>query len=74
MAVDPDRIFQDALQLPQQDRAVLAGRLIESLEDETDDGDVAPAWAEEIARRLREIDDGKVTPVPWEEARRQIRE
>jgi putative addiction module component (TIGR02574 family) len=74
MAVDPDRIFQDALQLPQQDRAVLAGRLIESLEDETDDGDVAPAWAEEIARRLREIDDGKVTSVPWEEARRQIRE
>lgn len=74
MAVNPDRVFQDALQLPQQDRAVLAGRLIESLEDEADDGDVAPAWAEEIARRLREIDDGKVTPVAWEEARRQIRE
>lgn len=74
MAVDPDRVFRDALQLPLEARADLAGRLIGSLDDESDEGDVEPAWAEEIAQRLREVDDGSVTPVPWQVARRRIRE
>lgn len=73
MAIDPTQVFRDALQLPDEDRARLAGQLIESLDQEGDE-DVVPAWAEEIAQRLRDIDQGKVTPVPWDTARRIIRE
>lgn len=74
MAVDPDRVFHDALQLPPEARATLTGRLIGSLEADSDEGDVEPAWAEEVQRRLGELDDGTVRAVPWNEARRQIHE
>jgi putative addiction module component (TIGR02574 family) len=74
MATDADRILNDALRLPESDRAVIACKLIESLDEPADENDVIPAWADEIERRLRELDDGTVKAVPWEEARRQIRE
>jgi putative addiction module component (TIGR02574 family) len=73
MAMDPAQLLHDALQLSEQDRAMLAGRLLESLDPEHDEG-VEPGWAKEIEQRLREIDEGIVKAVPWEEARRMIRE
>ena len=72
MATNADRILNEALQLPEDDRAVIAGKLMESLDAPSDEGDVTPYWADEIERRLRELDDGTVKAVPWEEARRQI--
>ena len=72
MAADADRILNEALQLPVGDRADIAGKLIDSLDDSLDEGDVTPFWAKEIERRMRELDDGTVKGVPLAEARRQI--
>ncbi len=68
---DTSKVLEDALKLPAEARAALAGSLIESL-DETVDADAEAAWAEEIARRLRDLDSGKAKTIPWSEARRII--
>lgn len=65
------RLLEEALRLPPEARAAIAGRLMESLDEQVDEGAEA-AWAEEIARRLEEVDSGKVATVPWAEARRRI--
>ncbi len=64
------RILRQALSLPPEGRAALAGSLLESLESPPDP-DAEAAWATEIAKRAREIDDGAPL-VPWVEARRKI--
>ena len=65
--------YQNALGLPDQERAELAARLIENLPHEADDLDPA-AWDAEIRKRIEELDNGSVTPIPWPEARRMILE
>jgi len=65
------RLLEEALRLPPEARAAIAGRLMESLDENVDEGAEA-AWAEEIARRLEEVDSGKVATIPWAEARRRI--
>ena len=64
-------IFREAADLPEHDRATLAGLLIESLEGEPDP-DVDAAWAAEIERRVAEVEAGTVKTVPWEEVRRRL--
>jgi putative addiction module component (TIGR02574 family) len=58
-------LFERASTLSDQERAALAGLLIESLESEVDP-DVEEAWRVEIERRLAELDSGTVKTVPWE--------
>jgi putative addiction module component (TIGR02574 family) len=65
------KVLKEALRLPAEARAALAGHLLESL-DETVDEDVELAWSKEIARRIDDLDRGKVKTVPWSVARRQI--
>ena len=64
-------ILEEALKLPPEARAALAGTLLDSL-DQTIDRDSESAWEAEIIMRLKEIDDGKVNLVPWSEARARI--
>ena len=64
-------ILKQALKLPPEARAALAGSLIDSL-DEPLDFDAESAWEAEIAARVREIDEGKITLIPWAEARAKI--
>ena len=64
-------LYDNALSLPDSERAELAARLIESLDAEVDE-DVNAAWDDEIKRRIQELDSGVVTTVPWPEARRII--
>ena len=71
MGKEDSRLFDDALKLPPEARAALAGILIESL-DEQVDTDAESAWSEEIERRARELDDGTSHGVPWSKARRAI--
>ena len=66
-----NEIFREAADLPEQDRATLAGLLIDSLEGEPDPG-VEAAWAAEIQRRLAEVEAGTVKTVPWEEVRQRL--
>jgi putative addiction module component (TIGR02574 family) len=64
-------ILKEALKLPLEARAALAGTLLDSL-DETVDRDAESAWEAEIIVRLKEIDEGKVNLIPWAEARARI--
>jgi len=64
-------ILKQALRLPPEARAALAGSLLDSL-DEPLDRDAESAWEAEVASRVREIDEGKVTLIPWAEARARI--
>ena len=71
MSRNVSELFQEATQLSENERAELAGLLLESLEAEPDEG-VEAAWAEEIERRVRQIDSGEVKTIPWEEVRAQL--
>ena len=71
MKPDPAKLLEEALRLSPEARAALAASLLESLEDDIDEGAEA-AWAAEIAKRIHELDSGAVAPVPWPEARRMI--
>lgn len=64
-------VFREAAQLPERDRATLAGLLIETL-DPVSEPDVEAAWPEEIKRRVVEIDAGTVELIPWEEVRAEL--
>ena len=65
------KVLQEALRLPAEARAALAGRLLESLDGPVDERAEA-AWSKEIARRIDDLDKGKVKTAPWSVARRQI--
>jgi putative addiction module component (TIGR02574 family) len=71
MARDLTELFREASQLPEAERADLAGRLLETLQGEADQ-DVEVAWAEEIERRIRQIDSGEVKTIPWAEVRARL--
>ena len=64
-------LLKEALKLPPEARAALAGSLLDSLDQEIDE-DAEAAWQTEISRRMRELDSGAVQTVPWSEARRRI--
>ena len=65
------QIEEDAVHLPQADRARLALRLLESLDEEfTTDAD--KLWANEVSRRARRIDEGKVELISAEKLEERV--
>ena len=64
-------LLSKVFKLAPEERAALAGSLIESL-DESVDPDAEAAWAKEIVKRLKDLDSGKVRTISWSEARRRI--
>jgi putative addiction module component (TIGR02574 family) len=68
---EADDLLKKALALSEQDRATLAGSLIESL-DEAEELSVQNEWNDEIARRIEALDSGKAKTIPWDEVRRRI--
>jgi len=64
-------LLKEALKLPPEARAALAGTLLDSL-DQTVDKDAESAWEAEILLRLRDIDEEKANLMPWSEARAKI--
>ena len=73
MTRNAERVLDDALRLPEQERAEVAARLISSLDAEADT-DVDAAWIAEIERRCAELDAGTAVTSDWEEVRRRIEE
>lgn len=71
-----DRIEAEALKLDPKSRARLAGKLLESLEDLSEDESQA-IWAEEAERRDAELTAGVAEPRPagdvFREARRRLK-
>ncbi len=73
MRTGTEELELEALSLPAGDRARLAKRLIESLDQ---DPDVEAAWEKEITRRVASVESGEATLVAaddvFSEARRLI--
>jgi putative addiction module component (TIGR02574 family) len=66
-----EQLYEQASQLPEEDRAELAGLLLESIEDPPDEG-VEEAWAAEIESRMAEYRAGRVKTIPWSELRAHL--
>lgn len=71
MKRDAAEILKEALALPTEARAALAGSLLDSLDTEVDE-DAEAAWATEVNRRVAELDSGAVKTIPWAEVRRSF--
>ncbi len=74
MSSSAESVLQDALRLPEGDRADIAARLIASLEVAAEESReaVEQAWAAEIERRCDALDAGTATTRNWEDVRRAI--
>lgn len=66
MSPQTEKLAADLLDLPKQDRAFLAEKLLESL-DFDEAFPISPEWRAEIARRCRELDEGRVELIPGEQ-------
>lgn len=71
MSPNLKELFRDAFELPEKDRATLAGLLIESLEPPPDP-EVEEAWAKVAERRWKEIESGAVKTIPWSEVKAKL--
>ena len=72
MSMTVEQIVDEALGLPSEARALLADRLVESL-DPAEDGYVRQLWMAEAFRRRDEVRTGRVRTVPGEEGLAQVR-
>ena len=72
MATPVEDLFRRASYLDQNDRATLAGLLLDSLEPEVDK-DIESAWLGEIERRIQDLDAGDVDLVPWEDIKGKLK-
>ena len=67
------KMIEEALKLPEDERAEIAGELLVSLDGSGAAlGPSSEAVEDRIARRLAEADGGSVTPLSWDEAQRFI--
>jgi putative addiction module component (TIGR02574 family) len=71
MSQRAEQLLHDALRLPEQERAEMATKLIQSLDGEAE-SDVDAAWAVEIERRCAALDSGETVTSDWEDVRRRI--
>lgn len=72
MSAETLGLFQQALGLDEKDRVILAGLLLESL-DEGRDSDAEALWRAEVGKRLEELATGGMQTLPWEEVQSRIR-
>lgn len=72
MHLTEEQIAAEALALPNDARAVLADRLVESL-DPVDDPAILATWMKEVARRIEEVRSGRVKTIPGDEALASVR-
>jgi putative addiction module component (TIGR02574 family) len=72
MSMTAEQIAEEALALPSEARALLADRLVESL-DPTEDGAIRKLWSAEALRRRDEVRSGRVQTIPADEALARVR-
>jgi putative addiction module component (TIGR02574 family) len=72
MPMTIDQLAQEALTLPSEQRALLADRLVESL-DAAEVNRLDRLWAAEARRRRDEVRQGRVQTIPGDEALAQVR-
>jgi len=67
-----EQLTEEILSLPNESRALLADKLVESLEFDTDSV-IQAVWITKAKRRRDEVRDGAVQPIAGEEALAQVR-
>ncbi len=67
-----EKLAEDALTLPDDDRAALADVLLRSLKKPAGE-EIDRLWAEEAERRVKEIEDGTVTLLDGDEVLQEAR-
>ena len=67
-----EQLTEEILSLPSASRAILADKLVESLEFDTD-STIQSIWVTEAKRRRKEIQDGSVKPIQGEQALAEVR-
>jgi putative addiction module component (TIGR02574 family) len=73
MQMRVEDIAEEAMALPSEARALLADRLVESL-DPAEDGYIHNLWAAEADRRLQELRSGQTTGISGEDAFARLRQ
>lgn len=73
MAVSREELFRQALQLDESERAALVGMLIDSIDNDGEEG-VEAAWMVEIERRIVELERGTAKTIPWDVVRDGLRQ
>ncbi|MHC5595353.1 MAG: addiction module protein [Nostoc sp.] len=68
-----EQIMKEALALPSAARALLAEKLVESLEFDVDET-LQMLWTDEAKSRRDEVRSGVVLPIPGEEALARVRQ
>ncbi|HEV2854542.1 MAG TPA: addiction module protein [Thermoanaerobaculia bacterium] len=64
-----EEVVRQALALDEHDRAEVAARLLDSLEQD----DEEDAWEAELERRAAEMESGAVQGISWEDLRERLR-
>lgn len=68
-----DDVLKQALSLSADDRAILAGRLLDSLQSGADPA-IESEWAAEIDRRISAYDRGEIDSISAEELLARLRQ
>lgn len=61
-------VLDQILNMSQENRAFIAGQLIDSL-DSGKDHDIEAAWEKEIKKRIAEAEKGEAEFISWEDAK-----
>lgn len=72
MPLTLDQIAEEAMRLPPASRALLAEKMVESLETEELD-EIQRLWSAEAMRRRDEIRSGQVKPIRGEQVIEEVR-
>ena len=76
MAGKPEAVYELGMELDVDERAVVAHKLLASVDGEASDADqvdVDAAWMGEIRRRIDEVERGEVQLVSGEESQARVR-
>ncbi len=72
MAVLAEQIYEQAINLPIDDRLILIDKLMRSTNLPFRE-DIDQAWAKEVERRYKEIDEGRAKLIPGEEVFEKVK-
>ncbi len=72
MAVLAEQIYEQAINLPIDDRLILIDKLMRSTNLSFQE-DIDQAWVKEVERRYNEIDEGRAKLIPGEEVFKKVK-
>ena len=67
-----ERMIDEIEELSQEEKALVAHRLLESLDTQQDQG-AEQAWKDLSDQRLQSINSGNVKGISWDEVKQQIK-